>query len=62
MESNTKQKKKVNSIIISGFLWDFLRESFQCGFSHQYPFWAIVGGTHSDIVTLYLKHFKGFFR
>ena len=29
MESNTtNKKKKVNSIIISGFLWDFLREIF----------------------------------
>ena len=43
------------------FPWIFSSKCFHCGVSNQCPMdssqWVIAGDTHSDIVTLYLKHF-----
>ena len=49
MEKIPLVKEKENSIIISGFLVDFLQvKFFHCGVSHQCPVgsthWVIVGG------------------
>ena len=56
-------KKEANYFnYLSEFLWNFLQVNFQCGISCQHSmgstYWAIVGDTHSDIVSLYLIYFN----
>ena len=56
-------KEKENSFnYCGGFLWDFVKVSFQSGISHQWSmgstYWAITEHTHSGIVTLYPKDFN----
>ena len=53
--------KEKENLIISGFLLGFLQVSFHCSVSQQcligLAYCVIAGGTHSDIVALYLEHF-----
>ena len=57
MEKIPLVKEKEKSII-SGFLLDFLQVSFRCGVSHQCLMGCVIAGnTHSEFVTVCLKHF-----